>query len=242
LTRRGFGRSEQTPDGYELDNLVDDIVGFLNALGLKDVTLVGHSFGAIEVMRTSELHQDLIRRVVLLDPAFAAPDSLARAQVKLLAALGMSPEQRQSSMNSYREYRKFMLRGWSEAAEANLHEQLRIDSDGTVKSRTPARVNEAMNKDRSRGTWNITRLTVPALLILAHNHLTDFAEGAKLDTGTMAEVIQATTEADVVDKARSEAFRRDSPKARIIELDHTDHHCFIQRRERVLEEMQHFLP
>ena len=62
LTRRGFGRSEQTAGGYELDNLVGDIAGFLGTLKLKDVTLVGHSFGAIEVLRASELHPELIRR------------------------------------------------------------------------------------------------------------------------------------------------------------------------------------
>jgi non-heme chloroperoxidase len=240
LTRRGFGRSEQTAGGYELDDLVSDIAGFLSALNLKEVTLIGHSFGAIEVMRTAELHPDLIRRMVLLDPAFTAPDSLGRAQTKLLAALGMTPAQRQSSLNSYREYRKFMLRGWSEAAEANLHEQLTINSDGTVQSRTPGRVNEAVNKDRSG--WKITRIAVPGLLFLAHNHLTDFVEGRQIDQQTMTEVIQATAEADAADQARVEAFRRDSPRARIVELDHTDHHCFIQRREKVVDEMQHFLP
>jgi pimeloyl-ACP methyl ester carboxylesterase len=242
LTRRGFGRSEQTAEGYELDNLVGDIAGFLAAMNLKDVTMVGHSFGAIEVMRTTELHRDLVRRVVLLDPAFTAPDSVARSQAKVLAALGMSPAQRQASMDSYRQYRKFMLRAWSDAAEANLKAQMVVNADGTVRPKTPASINEAISKDRLKGKWQITSVTVPALFILAHNHLTDFAKDAKLDQETLAEVKRATAEADVIDKARTEQLRHDSPQARVVELDHTDHHCFIQRRTQVLAEMQRFLP
>lgn len=70
LTRRGFGKSEQTRDGYELDNLVLDIVSFGRSLGLRNITLVGHSYGGTEAVRASELYPELIRRVILLDTAY----------------------------------------------------------------------------------------------------------------------------------------------------------------------------
>src|SRR5580704_17757245 len=38
LTRRGFGRSEQTAGGYDLDGMARDIFSFANSLGLHDVT------------------------------------------------------------------------------------------------------------------------------------------------------------------------------------------------------------
>ena len=49
--RRGFGRSSQPAEGYEYDTLAKDTWHLLEALDLKDVTLVGFSMGGGEVAR-----------------------------------------------------------------------------------------------------------------------------------------------------------------------------------------------
>ncbi|MCX4846790.1 alpha/beta fold hydrolase [Streptomyces sp. NBC_00893] len=43
---RGFGWSEQTRRGYDIDGLSDDILALLDVLGLDRVDLVGHDWGA----------------------------------------------------------------------------------------------------------------------------------------------------------------------------------------------------
>ncbi|MFJ2730581.1 alpha/beta fold hydrolase [Streptomyces collinus] len=43
---RGFGWSEQTPRGYDIDGLADDMLALLDVLGLDRVHLVGHDWGA----------------------------------------------------------------------------------------------------------------------------------------------------------------------------------------------------
>lgn len=45
LDQRGFGWSEATRDGYEKENLVDDVLAVMDALGLEKVKLVGHDWG-----------------------------------------------------------------------------------------------------------------------------------------------------------------------------------------------------
>src|SRR6202021_3031463 len=86
LTRRGFGQSEQTARGYELDNLVEDIVAFGRRAGLQDITLVGHSYGGVEAVRAAELHPELIRRVILLDTAYdPTPPAAPTAKSDLFA-------------------------------------------------------------------------------------------------------------------------------------------------------------
>src|ERR1700754_2881645 len=42
---RGFGWSDAPPDGYEKENLVDDALAVLDALGIERVDLVGHDWG-----------------------------------------------------------------------------------------------------------------------------------------------------------------------------------------------------
>jgi pimeloyl-ACP methyl ester carboxylesterase len=45
LDLRGFGWSEAPADGYEKENLADDVLAVLDQLGIERVTLVGHDWG-----------------------------------------------------------------------------------------------------------------------------------------------------------------------------------------------------
>jgi pimeloyl-ACP methyl ester carboxylesterase len=46
LDQRGFGWSEAPADGYEKEDLADDVLAVLDALGIERVKLVGHDWGA----------------------------------------------------------------------------------------------------------------------------------------------------------------------------------------------------
>jgi len=49
--RRGHGRSSQASSGNDMDGYADDLATVIEALDLRDVTLVGHSTGGGEVAR-----------------------------------------------------------------------------------------------------------------------------------------------------------------------------------------------
>jgi non-heme chloroperoxidase len=49
--RRGHGRSSQATSGNDMNGYADDLAAVIEALDLKDVTLVGHSTGGGEVAR-----------------------------------------------------------------------------------------------------------------------------------------------------------------------------------------------
>jgi len=74
--RRGFGRSEKPPTGYDYDTLAADLAGVLEDLDLRDVTLVGFSMGGGEVARYVANHgQDRLHSVVF---AAAVPPYMRR--------------------------------------------------------------------------------------------------------------------------------------------------------------------
>ncbi len=244
LTRRGFGKSEQTTGGYELDNLTRDIIAFGSALGLRGLTLVGHSYGGTEAVRAAELYPEMIRRVVLLDTAYdPIPADAPAAQGKLIAALTrMTMADRLSSLDADRNYGKRLMRNvWSDAAEADLQETVIVNGDGSVRGRTPGWISAAIASERAKSKWHITKISVPALLIFAHDPWADLLPGLPLDEAATAEIKRASAEMEEARRSQIEAFRRDSPQAKIVELDHTIHQCFIQRKDRVVEEMQEFL-
>jgi pimeloyl-ACP methyl ester carboxylesterase len=54
--RRGHGRSSDPGRGYDFNTLSDDLAAVIEKLGLRDLTLVGHSMGCAEVVRYLTRH------------------------------------------------------------------------------------------------------------------------------------------------------------------------------------------
>lgn len=63
---RGHGRTADVEGPYTYENFADDLAGFIEALDLGPVRLVGWSNGASVVLRLALRRPDLVRRLVLL--------------------------------------------------------------------------------------------------------------------------------------------------------------------------------
>jgi non-heme chloroperoxidase len=67
--RRGFGKSSQPTTGYDYDTFASDLNALMEALNLRDVTLVGHSMGTGEVTRyLARYGSARVSRGVLVSP------------------------------------------------------------------------------------------------------------------------------------------------------------------------------
>jgi non-heme chloroperoxidase len=65
--RRGHGRSSQPWNGNEMDTYADDLSELLEALGLRNAAMIGHSMGGGEVARYIGRHgTSRVARVVLM--------------------------------------------------------------------------------------------------------------------------------------------------------------------------------
>jgi non-heme chloroperoxidase len=68
--RRGHGRSSDPGRGYDYDTLADDLATVIEQLELNEITLIGHSMGAGEIVRYLSRHgPSRVARVVLLAPS-----------------------------------------------------------------------------------------------------------------------------------------------------------------------------
>jgi pimeloyl-ACP methyl ester carboxylesterase len=71
VDQRGFNLSDK-PRGisaYRTHHLVDDVVGLLDALGLEQVALVAHDWGAHVAWSVAEAHPQRLRKLVILNVA-----------------------------------------------------------------------------------------------------------------------------------------------------------------------------
>lgn len=65
--RRGHGRSSQATNNNNMDGYADDLAAVIEALDLKEVTLVGHSTGGGEVVRYIARHgSSRVKKAVLI--------------------------------------------------------------------------------------------------------------------------------------------------------------------------------
>lgn len=69
FTRRGRAPSAQPASGYDLATLTADVEAFLDALNLRRVHLVGHSFGGTEMTEFARRHPERVASLVYFDAA-----------------------------------------------------------------------------------------------------------------------------------------------------------------------------
>jgi len=63
---RGVPPSEVPPPPYSVPDLLADVAGLIQALGIAPAFLVGHSFGAIVAQEVALVHPELVRAAVLI--------------------------------------------------------------------------------------------------------------------------------------------------------------------------------
>jgi non-heme chloroperoxidase len=70
ITRRGFGQSGFSPEGYGADRLGDDVLIVLDSLELKKPMLVGHSLGGEELSSLATRHPNRVAGLVYLEAGY----------------------------------------------------------------------------------------------------------------------------------------------------------------------------
>lgn len=130
---RGRGLSDQPVFAYSLKLHAKDIVELHRQLGLKEVTLIGHSYGGLLSALLCYYYADMFNRAVFLD---SAPEMNRRAPQMLQTALGRLDRiypNRDAYFSMVREaaYIDF----WDEDMEAYFDADIKTLDDGKVTPR-----------------------------------------------------------------------------------------------------------
>ena len=89
---RGHGRTEGPSTSMAYDLLAQDVIGLIQALGLEQPILFGHSMGALTALVAAAQAPDLVRAIVLEDPPFwneAQKNAITVAQLEEERAGGL---------------------------------------------------------------------------------------------------------------------------------------------------------
>ena len=178
--RRGFGRSDKPSRGYDYDTLAADLAALLEALDLRDATLVGFSMGGGEVARYVAKHgQARLRSVV-----FAAAVTPYLAQSEDNPDGPLLPEQAAAMTKQLTEDRdgffdQFATDFFSVDGKLVVTEQQRQDAIALAQQSDQKAALAAME---SFGTTDfrddLTKVTVPALVLHGDSDYVVFFEGS----------------------------------------------------------------
>jgi pimeloyl-ACP methyl ester carboxylesterase len=247
LTRRGHGRSDRPESGYDQDSLVGDIGSFLDAVGIERAILVGHSFGGVEMPLFAKYHPARVESLVFLDGLF--PRSVPVPDFSEDPIWSVNPTEpaardmvsREAYLDYYRRFRPDLARIWREAVEADVMEYITIKDDGSVKD---SRDNELLNGIYLDIWSQLPDYSEVDTMMLAIVPDGDYHPSAPLDA---ADELQAAADQYWMDtlrpwiRARTAAFQQEAPQAKIVKLDSSNHHIFIDKEDATVRAIDDFL-
>ena len=66
IDQRGHGDSERPASGYDMADLAADVVAFMDVMGLRQATLVGHSMGSLVAQEVALASPERVTRLILV--------------------------------------------------------------------------------------------------------------------------------------------------------------------------------
>jgi pimeloyl-ACP methyl ester carboxylesterase len=245
ITRRGFGESGFSPEGYGADRLGDDVLAVLDSLKLNKPVLVGHSLGGEELSSLATRHPDRVAGLVYLEAGYPyafdngmGPTMKEFQDLKNLAPKAPPPSESDPGLASFAALQQACLRALGFTyPEGELRQQFTTTPDGRVgKGRDfpgDAMMLEGMRK--------YADIPVPALVIFAIPH--SLAKWVNDSTDPkVREAAKAFSAADLVLTTRqAKAFEDGVPTAHVVRLPGADHYVYLSNEVDVLREMKSFL-
>jgi pimeloyl-ACP methyl ester carboxylesterase len=240
LTRRGTGASDKPTSGYEVASLTKDVLGALDALGIDRAILVGHSFGAQEVAALASAFPERVSKVVYLDGAYKFSPRIIELNERLDSFQPSPGPADGANIESLMQWYRKHKTGWNDACEGDFREtRVRSDQGISLDGSTPGFVFTAVMDDVMKSGPDFAKVAAPALAIFADHRLNAILAG--LDEATTKKATPLVQEFDAFQREQVQRFRDRTKNATIVEITDTDHMCFTQRPEEVVQAMRAFL-
>ncbi len=243
ITRRGFGESGFSPEGYGADRLGDDVLAVLDSLKLIRPVLVGHSLGGEELSSLATRHPNRVAGLVYLEAGYpyAFDNGKGPSMKEFLDArkiMPQAPPPSESALASFSALQQACLRGLGFTyPEGELRQQFSTTPEGRVGKERDfpgyAMMLEGMKK--------YSNIPVPALVIFAipHGQAKWISESTDPKVHEAAKAFSAAELALTTKQAK--AFEDGVPTARVVRLRDADHYVYLSNEADVLREMKSFL-
>jgi pimeloyl-ACP methyl ester carboxylesterase len=232
LTRRGLRPSDVPATGYDNATLVRDIAGFLDALSIRRVILIGHSMAGDEMTAFASRYPDRVRSLVYLDAAY---DHSVFNELMGKDPLRNSPSK--ENLASFEDSKEWYVRNvgvWSDAVEAHAR-TANLQTDGTMRiDSMPPNVSKALLQEMAgfHPDYRAIRRSILAFYAVMPTH-----PGIRPDTPPeLRKKAQAFWDQSWKPYQRHEIEKLKSSGAtvRVVEMQGVQHLCFIRPQDQAV--------
>ena len=129
LDIRGYGQSDRAEDmDYTRATQLEDLEAFVDAVGLRSLTLVGHSMGGALAICYAAEHPEIVTALVVVE---AAPEVLRSGieGVRRLLLAGDGFDSVDAAVEAFRPYQPYAS---TEQLERRVHSVLKMNEDGRL--------------------------------------------------------------------------------------------------------------
>ena len=249
LTRRGHGESDHPNIGYDIDTLTEDIRCFLDVLKIEQVILAGHSMAGVELSHFAAIYPERVLSLVYLDSAFYrnSPEFkavLEKNPMREIEIPGLNDDYYavQDYFVSIKRAYPSMSEIWGSVIEEQRLHEITIQPNGRVVNRMSGTIENALKDTLSSYDPEDAKIQAPTLSFYAFHDATSFISQEYMTEAQQKQMIEfvETTQRDYIQQSLKQ-FRHNVPHAKIVEIPHSNHYCFIKNEELVFNEMRRFL-
>lgn len=249
MDRRGHGDSEYPETGYDPDTLTEDLRQFMDALKIDKVALAGHSLAYIELSRFAVLYPERVLKLIFLDAAYdgSLPEWKAVLEKNPLPKIMPGwPEDFSGTIEAYiaEIKRRFPALAivWSEAMDEQTRHTVELTPEGKVVDKMSEAEFKAITNTIDNYAPEYSKIQAPTLsfftlqdgsAFLSPNYMTEEQKALVMD---FFKTIRLPYTRQYI-----EQFRHNVPHAKVVEIPHGHHYCFIKHEELVYEETRKFL-
>lgn len=241
ITRRGYGASSHPDSGYGMPRLAEDVRTVLDSLGLRNVTLIGHSLGGDELTKIASTWPERISKLVYLD---AAHDRVALLDSLIGPDWPEDPPMTPADSASPEAVRAYLATVYGfRLNEAEVHQWFEYDTLGhMIRQRTPDSVGMRLILPQvEHPAYAKVKARVLAFYDVPTSAAAMFSRFGSGDSTYRAMAVKAFNRSAEWTARERARLKREIPGARIIELRDSNHYVFIASEAEVLRETRRFL-
>jgi pimeloyl-ACP methyl ester carboxylesterase len=260
VTRRGHRGSTAAPGGYGFARLAEDVVRVIDAVGVTNPVVIGHSFAGEEMHVLGSRYSARIRGLIYVDAAFDRGDDADTEVFNAAAKLVLSaPSSTDSDRASFGALRAYLEKHGGAGAEGFLRTRYRTNPDGSTAGLwvPDLAIRQAMTRELQAAykPYNPERIRVPAVAIYAiPKSADDFMRRGSSDRQAFPELVDRAAENPVLrerveklfvltrERVRKHErwFEAFAEQGRVVELSGT-HDLIASSPREVLDQIEAFV-
>jgi pimeloyl-ACP methyl ester carboxylesterase len=237
--RRGSGSSDARAP-YDNVTLTEDLRGLMDALGIQQAALAGHSAGGNEITRMAAEYPTRVRGLVYLDSGYDWSDPDFRADFNARPKFER-PASAMASFEAYRLYERSMTYAGLDdmrRVESYLRSKVVLQPGGGVQERIPKQVKDALYEALfANARRDYTRVHCPVLAIYPeHWYAADMLDPQRREQARAYDELWAPFKAKSIDRVR-----REIANVQVVHVPGAHSNFMLSSREQVVGLMRRFL-